>query len=110
MSSEIFKVGLSLRSRSLGRAIRTASTRRTIIHPEAIGIVAMAMAGERTGIWGMSIGKIRRGTSKTLIVGDARDHLEQAEICIMVNRMGSYIEFPGNIFDIDKVIVCLHFL
>ena len=86
MSSEIFKVGLSLRSRSLGRAIRTASTRRTIIHPEAIGIVAMAMAGERTGIWGMSIGKIRRGTSKTLIVGDARDHLEQAEMWIKISE------------------------
>ena len=80
MSSEIFRVGLSLRARSLGRAVPAAATMRTPIHQEAIGIVGVAMAGERTGIWGASLGKIRRGSPKVFTVGDAREVADQADL------------------------------
>ena len=64
----------------MGRAVPAAATLRTVIHPEAIGIAAVAMAGERTGIWGVSLGKIRRGTPRTFTVGDARETSEQADL------------------------------
>lgn len=78
MSAQVFSAGLALRSRSLGRAVPASARRRVPIHPEAIGIVALAMAGERTGLWGAAFGKIRRGMARQASVGDARDHVQQA--------------------------------
>lgn len=80
MSVEAFKAGMELRSRSLGRAVLAAGRRRVVIHPEAIGVVTLAMAGERTGLWGIAYGKVRRGTPKISAVGDARDYADQARL------------------------------
>lgn len=64
----------------MGRAVYASSTKRVVVHDEAIGIVGIAMAGERTGMWGVGIGKLRRGAPRIATVGDARDHTEQARL------------------------------
>lgn len=80
MSGEAFDAGLALRARHLGRAVPASATKRSIIHDEAIGIVPIAMAGERTGLWAVAIGKLRRRQPRTDAVGDARDRDEQARL------------------------------
>ena len=80
MSAEAFDAGLALRARMLGRAAHAASTLHVVLHDEAIGIVPVAMAGERTGLWGIGISKIRRRIPRTAAVGDARDFDEQTRL------------------------------
>lgn len=81
MSVEVFRAGMRLRSRQLGRAVMSSERLRTVVHPEAIGIVALAMAGERTGLWGVGWGKVRRSQPTSITaVGDARDYKEQVRL------------------------------
>ena len=80
MSVEAFRAGMELRSRHLGRAVPAAGRRRVVVHPEAVGVVALAMAGERTGLWGIAFGKVRRSDPKIAAVGDARDYSEQTRL------------------------------
>ena len=71
---------MELRSRQLGRAVAAAGRRRLVVHEEAIGVVALAMAGERTGLWGVAWQKLRRSDPKIAAVGDARDFPEQTRL------------------------------
>lgn len=80
MSGTVFDIGMTLRARELGRAIPVSERKHSVIHEEAVGITALAMAGERTGLWGIGFGKIRRGQAHYAAVGDARDHDEQARL------------------------------
>lgn len=80
MSAETFRAGLALRARALGRAVPAASTKHVVLHDEAVGIVVIGMAGERTGLWGVGFGKLRRGTPKIAQVGDARGDEEQVRL------------------------------
>jgi hypothetical protein len=76
MSAGLFRVGMQMRARELQQAVRTAETMRLKLHNWAVGIAAVGMPGERTGLWGVAVGRIGivSGPLMPETVGDARSY------------------------------------